>query len=481
MGPAAPPSGASPPGDGRREPNGSRGAGLVDVEAGLGRPGGTLAAPAETSAAPVGSPGSDDEWGGPDAPRAPRDETRGTAGAAPRVAGRLGDGADGGEADVEAARRASAPLDAGEEGSLCRLVEGPDGSVDAVTPVELTCRPSAPLDAQDGSSRGWRAGDSPHSASRGRCARRLVADSDGEAEAIAPVELACRSSVPLDGETEEAAAAAAEARSRRFRLPRPLAFESPVPTPEQAAKHGVVVRVLAAVVGYPLDGSFPLRRWLRSTLGKPWWGSDWAGPPPVLGELTWTLIGSFLSILAIAATDRYTKYSLGFDTLLPSFGASAVLIFAAPSGRFSQPWNLVAGHTIGASIGAAFRRATHHGWMSSPLGMAFSLLIMQIFRAVHPPGGATAILAAHPAGASPWGGFAITCAALIGAGEMLVVAMVVNNVAPQRHYPTYYFPFFRNGGIIRVPWAKGIGGPVTEWEELRKEQKSQLVARARNL
>ena len=38
--------------------------------------------------------------------------------------------------------------------------------------------------------------------------------------------------------------------------------------------------------------------------------------------------------------------------IVPSMGATAVLLFAAPHAPFSQPWNIPGGHAFSAVIGS---------------------------------------------------------------------------------------------------------------------------------
>ena len=57
-------------------------------------------------------------------------------------------------------------------------------------------------------------------------------------------------------------------------------------------------------------------------------------------------IGAVLSISAVFfITDWLTNYTLAM-TLLPSMGASAVLLLAVPHGTLSQPWPLFGGNVL---------------------------------------------------------------------------------------------------------------------------------------
>lgn len=96
--------------------------------------------------------------------------------------------------------------------------------------------------------------------------------------------------------------------------------------------------------------------------------------------------------LALAALGLMGFLTSGLWLIAP-FGASCVLLFAAPSAVLSQPVNLVGGHLIAAMIAlvlVAF--APGHVWLAAvAAGLAISAMVL--LRVVHPPAGATALVA----------------------------------------------------------------------------------------
>jgi CBS domain-containing membrane protein len=79
--------------------------------------------------------------------------------------------------------------------------------------------------------------------------------------------------------------------------------------------------------------------------------------------------------------------------LVAPMGASAVLVFAMPASPMAQPWSVLMGHFISALVGV-----TCALYIGDPVGAAsvavgLALALMFVFRCVHPPGGATALLA----------------------------------------------------------------------------------------
>jgi len=128
--------------------------------------------------------------------------------------------------------------------------------------------------------------------------------------------------------------------------------------------------------------------------------------------------------------------------LIGSFGASAVLIYGAPLAEFSQPRNLVGGHVVSAVVGVTvFTLVGEMPILACSLAVSLAIAAMHFTRTLHPPGGATALIAViggdkvHALGTM----YAL-CPVLVGALIMLLVALLVNNLStdPKRHYPVYW-------------------------------------------
>ena len=76
------------------------------------------------------------------------------------------------------------------------------------------------------------------------------------------------------------------------------------------------------------------------------------------GEKWISAIGALLCIVAVywitrAALPSGTVGLPGGMIMLTSMGASAVLLFAVPQGALSQPWAVVGGHLVSATLGVA--------------------------------------------------------------------------------------------------------------------------------
>jgi len=177
-----------------------------------------------------------------------------------------------------------------------------------------------------------------------------------------------------------------------------------------------------------------------SYLGK-WKGSTTSPPRVGLGEILWSWIGAFIGISAVG----YANYNVVADTdlvmIIGSFGASAVLIYGAINSPLAQPRNLIGGHVISAVIGvAAYQLFSGSMWLACGVAVATAIAVMHATKTLHPPGGATALIAVigsakiHALGYL----YAIIPAGL-GAAIMLIVALLVNNVPRNRRYPVFWF------------------------------------------
>lgn len=160
-------------------------------------------------------------------------------------------------------------------------------------------------------------------------------------------------------------------------------------------------------------------------------------------KIAWSCLGAFIGIYTISTIHNW----LHLDTLdslflVSSFGATAVLIYGAPQADFSQPRNLVGGHIISALIGiSVYKYIPFDIEVLSAFAVSFSIVAMHYSRTLHPPGGATALVAVIGSDSIHELGYWYVVSP-IGAGVliMLLVALVINNLSsnPKRHYPRYW-------------------------------------------
>ncbi len=154
-------------------------------------------------------------------------------------------------------------------------------------------------------------------------------------------------------------------------------------------------------------------------------------------DLLWTFIGAFagIGIIGYLQHTNFTPQDSVF--LIGSFGASAVLVFGATNSPLAQPRNLIGGHIIAAIIGViAYKLLPQEPWLSSALAVSLSIVAMQITKTMHPPGGATALIATIGSEKIKALGFGYVLSPVAsGVLILLVVALITNNMAKHRNYP----------------------------------------------
>lgn len=150
-----------------------------------------------------------------------------------------------------------------------------------------------------------------------------------------------------------------------------------------------------------------------------------------------TFIGAFLGIGLIGLIN--SKYLVASENLflIGSFGASSVLIYGVVNSPLAQPRNLIGGHLVSAIIGVTFHKLfPGELWLGGALSVALSIVAMQITKTLHPPGGATALIANMGTPRIEALGYGYVLSPVFtGVLILLAVALVVNNLTTHRSYP----------------------------------------------
>ncbi len=165
-------------------------------------------------------------------------------------------------------------------------------------------------------------------------------------------------------------------------------------------------------------------------------------PPRVsLTEVLWSWIGSFLGIAAVSVIHYKILNQTDVMMIIGSFGASAVLIYGAIRSPLAQPRNLLGGHIISAIVGVtAFQLFGGNPWLAASFAVSTSIALMHLTKTLHPPGGATALIAVIGSdGIHSLGYLYVLIPVAIGAGLMLLIALFVNNIPKNRRYPEFWF------------------------------------------
>ncbi|HKJ82535.1 MAG TPA: HPP family protein [Mariprofundaceae bacterium] len=172
---------------------------------------------------------------------------------------------------------------------------------------------------------------------------------------------------------------------------------------------------------------------------KQWLGVD--GHPVSHTEKWVAALGAFLGILTTAYISA--RYMPAGDAwlMVGSMGASAVLLFAVPHGQLSQPWAATGGQMISAFVGVTCATLIPEPVVAAACAVSLAVLAMHYARCVHPPGGATALIAVIGGPAIHSLGYDyVWKPVMINALTILAIAFLFNNLFRWRRYPAYHAP-----------------------------------------
>lgn len=185
-------------------------------------------------------------------------------------------------------------------------------------------------------------------------------------------------------------------------------------------------------------------------------------------ENFWTFLGAFFGIGVIAFIQGVYFNESDNLFLIGSFGASSVLIYGVIQSPLAQPRNLVGGHLVSALTGVTIAQILPDiVWLTAPFAVSLSVIAMQHTKTLHPPGGATALIAVTgSAKIKALGYLYVVFPVLTGVIILLLVALIVNNMTSHRKYPT-------DGRFSRN--FKWITDPIRQQSQKIKEKRINLT------
>ncbi|MGF1741920.1 HPP family protein [Vibrio profundum] len=146
-------------------------------------------------------------------------------------------------------------------------------------------------------------------------------------------------------------------------------------------------------------------------------------------ELMKGFLGGVVGILALSELANVT----GVPWLMAPFGATCVILFAAPHSPFARPRNVVIGHLITAVIGLVALYLFGRSVLVMSIAVGVSIAAMQYFRIVHPPAGANPLVIIL-AGRSVVGFEFLVTPVLVGSVMLVGIAFVLNNGVWGQHW-----------------------------------------------
>ncbi|KAF2114833.1 HPP family-domain-containing protein [Lophiotrema nucula] len=205
----------------------------------------------------------------------------------------------------------------------------------------------------------------------------------------------------------------------------------------------------------------------------------------ILGAF-WSLVGAFCGLAVIAGVFNNTLSIQVHHppALIASFGASAILEYNSIRSPLGQPRNALLGHTFSALIGVGFTKLFRLRsdfekikWLCGAISCGTASAIMLLSGTVHPPGGASAVLAATLPEVTDMGWYFVPLV-MYGTTLMLVVGLIINNI--QRQFPVYWWTPMdlrkeRIEDVEKWPDARGsMERKITEQERLSQPREIRI-------
>ncbi|WP_449728737.1 HPP family protein [Guyparkeria halopsychrophila] len=147
-------------------------------------------------------------------------------------------------------------------------------------------------------------------------------------------------------------------------------------------------------------------------------------------------LAALVGIWAVYALTSWVAGPWAAILMVGSMGAAAVLLFAVPHGALSQPWPVFGGQIVSAVIGVSAAAWIPDPALAAGVAVGGAIAAMQLLRCVHPPGGATALIAVI--GGAPvheLGYLYLLVPVLVNTAILFVVAVIANYPFAWRRYP----------------------------------------------
>jgi CBS-domain-containing membrane protein len=170
-------------------------------------------------------------------------------------------------------------------------------------------------------------------------------------------------------------------------------------------------------------------------------------------------IGGILGITLIAYISFRVTGASGAALIVPSMGASAVLVFAVPHGKLSQPWPLIGGNLVSALVGVSCYKLIPDPFIAAGVAVGLAIGSMHLLSCIHPPGGATALAAVIGGPAINSLGYSyVVSPILLNVTIIFLAAILFNSVFPWRRYPAAAMMRFTD----QRPAGEGGGASVVD-------------------
>ncbi len=158
-------------------------------------------------------------------------------------------------------------------------------------------------------------------------------------------------------------------------------------------------------------------------------------------EIFWSSLGCFVTIVLISFIDTSSQHLFTEQPLFVApVGASTIMIFGLPNSIYAQPRNVIGGHFIAALCGVTalilFRETEI---FACAIAVMCTMLAMHATKTIHPPGGATALLAVIGGESITNLGYLFAFVPCLTNSIMLIMCGIIfNNIPKSRQYPRFW-------------------------------------------
>ncbi|WP_409524348.1 HPP family protein [Nitrincola sp. MINF-07-Sa-05] len=174
-----------------------------------------------------------------------------------------------------------------------------------------------------------------------------------------------------------------------------------------------------------------------------------------------SISGALLGLLAVYEISEWYLADQSSLLMIASMGATAILLFGSPHGVFSQPWPVLGGHLLAAAIGVTCHKLFPITWWTPALAAATAMAAMQYLRCLHPPAGATSMIAVIGGDQVYTLGYGyLITPVLMNVMTLLLVAFLFNALFAWRRYPA---------GLMRRHEVSRSGNNQQDHFELTRE------------
>jgi CBS domain-containing membrane protein len=221
-----------------------------------------------------------------------------------------------------------------------------------------------------------------------------------------------------------------------------------------------------------MDVGIRLRQWLHG----------FVPPRPAIArrEIVVSGLGAWIGLFLAYGLARWT---LGTDDpwFVAPMGASAVLLFAVPASPLAQPWSIVGGNLVAATLGVACAHWVPDTGLAASLAVALAIMAMFALRCLHPPSGAVALTAVLGGPAIAKLGFAFVLTPVLVDSLALLAGALAYNVAVGRRYPHGAAPHLHPHHTKDEPPSARLGPTVQDVDAVLAQHRELLDITAEDL